>query len=69
MGPKVKTVVGVVSDLMFFLVILLPFMVGFGVATQSVTEFEKTIVFHNYFLKNCGHFLNFTKNIINLMSF
>ena len=36
MGPKVKTVVGVVSDLVFFLVILLPFMVGFGVASQSV---------------------------------
>ena len=36
LGPKVKTVVGVANDLFFFLVILSPFLLAFGVACQSV---------------------------------
>ena len=36
LGPKVKTVVGVFNDLIFFMIILTPFLFGFGVASQSV---------------------------------
>ena len=54
MGPKVKTVVGVMGDLMFFMIILTPFMFGFGVACQSImytNEWRFDEVFFGTFVK------------------
>ena len=54
LGPKVKTVVGVMGDLMFFMIILTPFMFGFGVACQSImytNEWRFEEVFFGTFVK------------------
>lgn len=54
LGPKVKTVVGVTGDLMFFMIILTPFMFGFGVACQSImytNEWRFDEVFFGTFVK------------------
>jgi len=54
LGPKVKTVVGVMGDLMFFMIILTPFMFGFGVACQSImytNEWRFDEVFFGTFVK------------------
>ena len=54
LGPKVKTVVGVMGDLMFFMIILTPFMFGFGIACQSImytNEWRFDEVFFGTFVK------------------
>ena len=51
---QVKTVVGVANDLFFFLIILSPFLLAFGVACQSVmytNEWRSTEVFFGVLVK------------------